>query len=43
MKMLLLPGAVLLFFSMTTLWGSSLSASQDRDINVGMRKRFIGA
>ena len=43
MKKLLLLGVVSLYFAMTTLSGSTLSGSQDRDVNQGIRDRFIGA
>ncbi len=43
MKKLLLPGVVFLLLAMATLWGRTLSGSQDRDINEGIRDRFIGA
>jgi hypothetical protein len=43
MKKLLSPGVVSLLFAMATLWGSTLSGSQDRGINEGIRRRFIGA
>ena len=43
MKKLLSLGVVSLFFAMTTLSGSTLSGSQDRDVNEGLRDRFIGA
>src|ERR1700674_1342447 len=39
---LLSPGKVSLLFVMATLWGPTLSSSQDRDMNQG-RDRFIGA
>jgi hypothetical protein len=43
MKKLFSPGVVSLFFAMTALSGSTLSGSQDRDVNEGIRDRFIGA
>ena len=43
MKKLLSPGVVSLFFAMATLWGSTLSSSQDRAVNQGIQDRFIGA
>jgi Lipocalin-like domain len=43
MKKLFSPGVVSLFFAMTALSGSTLSGSQARDVNEGIRDRFIGA
>jgi hypothetical protein len=43
MKKLLSPGVVSLFFAMATLSGSTLSSSQDRAVDQGIRDRFIGA
>jgi hypothetical protein len=40
MKKLLLLGVVSLFIGMTTM---TLSGSQDRDVNDGIRDRFVGA
>jgi Lipocalin-like domain len=43
MKKLPSPGVVSLFFAMAALSGSTLSGSQDHDVNEGIRDRFIGA
>jgi Lipocalin-like domain len=43
MKKLVASGVVSLLFALATLWGPTLSGSQDRDIGEGMRDRFIGA
>jgi hypothetical protein len=43
MKRLLSPGVVALLFALAALGGSSVSSSQDRESNEGMRDRFIGA
>jgi hypothetical protein len=43
MKKLLSLSAVSLLVAMTTLSGSTLSGSQDRDVNEGVRDRFVGA
>jgi hypothetical protein len=43
MKKLLSPGVVTLLFVMATLRGSILPGSQDREIDEGIRDRFIGA
>jgi hypothetical protein len=43
MKTLLSPRLASLLFAMATLWGSTLSGGQDRDIDEGIRDRFIGA
>jgi len=43
MKKLAASGVLSLLFAIAALRGSTLSGSQDRDINEGMRDRFIGA
>jgi hypothetical protein len=43
MKTLLSFGTVSLLFAIATPWGSTLSATQDRPIEEGIRDRFIGA
>jgi hypothetical protein len=43
MKKLLSLGALSLFFAMSALSGSTPSGSQDRDLDQGIRDRFIGA
>jgi hypothetical protein len=43
MKRLLSPAAVSLPLVMATLWGPTRSSSQDRDVDQGVRDRFIGA
>ena len=43
MKKLLSSGVVPLSLAMATLSGSTLSSSQDRDVDEGIRDRFIGA
>src|SRR5437870_5017627 len=43
MKALVSVGVVFLVVAMTTLSGSSLSGSQDREGNEVMRERFMGA
>ena len=43
MKKLLSLGVLSLFFAMSTLSGSTPSGSQDRDLDQGIRDRFIGA
>jgi hypothetical protein len=43
MKKLFLLCVVSLFFAITSLSGSTLPGSHDRDVNQGIRNRFIGA
>ena len=40
---LLSPGVVALLFAVVTLGGSSVSSSQDRDTNDGIRDQLVGA